>query len=277
MVDVDDAITSTTTVTPGKIAAGESEAGPHTQTLNIANSAAADVTYDLSYVNALSTGGTRAPGFFLSNASVSFSAASVTVPAGGSATVDATINPATGPDFAQYGGYIVLTPQGGGPVYRVPYAGFVGDYQEIVVLTPTANGFPWLANLEGTTYFNRPDGWTYTMEGDDVPFFLVHFEHQSRLAKFDVLEAGSGVPVHPVFRTVIREDYMPRNSTAGGFFAFAWDGTRFHNNGRGNDFVKVVPDGDYVVRLSVLKALGDPSNPDHWETWESPVITIDRP
>ena len=29
--------------------------------------------------------------------------------------------------------------------------------------------------------------------------------------------------------------------------------------------------------LSVLKALGDAANPAHWETWTSPVITIDRP
>jgi hypothetical protein len=29
--------------------------------------------------------------------------------------------------------------------------------------------------------------------------------------------------------------------------------------------------------MSVLKALGDPHNPAHTETWTSPVITIDRP
>ena len=38
-----------------------------------------------------------------------------------------------------------------------------------------------------------------------------------------------------------------------------------------------VPNGQYVVKVSVLKALGDESNPAHWETWTSPVITIARP
>jgi hypothetical protein len=38
-----------------------------------------------------------------------------------------------------------------------------------------------------------------------------------------------------------------------------------------------VPDGTYYVKLSVLKALGDQSNPAHWETWTSPIITIARP
>jgi hypothetical protein len=41
--------------------------------------------------------------------------------------------------------------------------------------------------------------------------------------------------------------------------------------------VNVVPDGDYVVILTVRKALGDDNNPDHVETWTSPVFTIDRP
>jgi hypothetical protein len=41
--------------------------------------------------------------------------------------------------------------------------------------------------------------------------------------------------------------------------------------------VNVVPDGAYIVEISVQKALGEDDNPDHWETWTSPVITIARP
>jgi hypothetical protein len=50
-----------------------------------------------------------------------------------------------------------------------------------------------------------------------------------------------------------------------------------HNNGKGNNNVKVVPNGDYIMKLSVLKALGDASNPAHWETWTSPWFTVARP
>jgi hypothetical protein len=39
----------------------------------------------------------------------------------------------------------------------------------------------------------------------------------------------------------------------------------------------VVPNGNYVLKLSVLKALGVDGNPADWETWTSPVITIARP
>ena len=122
------------------------------------------MTYDLSFVNALSTSGVIAPGFTTSNASVAFSAPSVTVPAGGSASVTATITPATAPVNGQYGGYIVFTPQGDGQVYRVPFAGFVGDYQGITMLTagpvPTVP-MPWLAVLINGTFrkVNGPLDW----------------------------------------------------------------------------------------------------------------------
>jgi hypothetical protein len=31
------------------------------------------------------------------------------------------------------------------------------------------------------------------------------------------------------------------------------------------------------MTVSVLKALGDENNPADWETWTSPVVTLDRP
>ncbi|WP_018467791.1 hypothetical protein [Calidithermus timidus] len=38
-----------------------------------------------------------------------------------------------------------------------------------------------------------------------------------------------------------------------------------------------VLDGQYILKIKVLKALGYETVDAHWETWTSPVITIDRP
>ena len=38
-----------------------------------------------------------------------------------------------------------------------------------------------------------------------------------------------------------------------------------------------MPNGQYLVKVSVLKALGDAANPADWETWTSPTVTIARP
>ncbi|HUG98480.1 MAG TPA: Fn3-like domain-containing protein, partial [Gammaproteobacteria bacterium] len=287
LLDIEDAILATVDVTPGKLSLGESEAGPQTRQLTFRNRGADAVTLDLSSVNALSTGPKNPAdftvvGYFFSNASASFSADSVTVQPGKSATVDVTITPSTGPNQGQYGGYIVASDEAGGWVYRVPFAGFIGDYQTVEVLTPSAlfpdpaAGFPWLAQLVGTSFFNRPDGATYTMEGDDVPFFLVHLDHQSRYYEFRATDAATGKPLHPVFTNFDQGEYVGRNTTARGFFVFAWDGTRTHSAGPSN-LHKFVENGDYIVELRVLKALGDPNNPDHWESWTSPTVTIARP
>lgn len=268
MLDIDDTIFATTVVSPGKIALGEGQAGPKSQLLKIENKSAQPVTYNLSFVNALSTGGTITPSFVTSNASVAFSAPSVLVPGLGSAVVTATVTPATGPVNGQYGGYLVLTPQGGGRVYRVPFAGFVGDYQAIQVLEPTVNGFPWLAKAVGANYVKQAAGATFTLAGNDIPLFLVHFEHQCRRLRIEVFDAVSGRS----WNRALEEEYLPRNSTTTSFFAFPWDGITLAGRK-----AFTVPNGSYIVKLSVLKALGDENNSADWETWTSPAFAIARP
>jgi len=271
MLDIPGTVQATAMVEPSELALGESEFGPVTRTLTVRNLGSTAATYNLSHVGALATGpNTHVPSFFNAPATVAFSAASVNVPAGGSASVDVTISAPSSAalaDRGMYGGYIVFTPAAGGAAHRVPYAGFKGDYQSITVLTPTANGFPWLAKLVGTSFFNQPGGATYSMVGDDIPFFLLHLDHQSRRVRFEAFDANTGKSWH----RVSDDQYLPRNSTAGGFFSFTWDGTTFTG---GKTYT--APSGKYVVKLSVLKALGDDNNPAHWETWTSPVITIAR-
>ncbi len=53
---------------------------------------------------------------------------------------------------------------------------------------------------------------------------------------------------------ILDERYFGRNSSSTGFFAFAWDGQTFAGKGQ-QTFT--VPDGEYVVTMSVLKPLGD--------------------
>jgi minor extracellular serine protease Vpr len=280
MLQIADAIQATTRIEPGKLSLGEFEpgSGPRTVTLTVKNNGTAAVTYNLSHTGALATSGsTYAPTFFAGFATVTFGAPSVTVPAGGTAAVTATIAPDTGlADRSQFGGWLVLTPQGGGTTLRVPFAGLKGDYQSIQVLVPTVNNFPWLAKLTGGNFVNQPTGATYTLQGDDIPFFIVHLEHQSRRIDAEIRNAWTGQPVHPVFHHAFELEYVGRNSTATSFFELTWDGTRLHSNG-GKGKTKEVPDGQYLVVLKVLKALGDENNPAHWETWTSPVITLDRP
>jgi minor extracellular serine protease Vpr len=268
MLDIPGAVLSMTSIEPGKISLGESEFGPVTRTLSIKNHGTSTRTYDLSHVPALSTGGsTFSPSFFTGFATVDFSAPSVTVPAGGTASVDVTITANPGlADRSLYGGYLVATAQGGGPVWRVPYAGFKGDYQSILVLNPAANanGNPL---LRPALSLGPSVPVTINPNADEVAWVLFHLDHQVQRLRMEVFDAMTGRAWHRAFE----EKFLPRNATATGFFAVPFDGTTV--NGRR---LNVLPNGQYVIKLSVLKPLGDDSNPAHTESWTSPVITIDR-
>jgi len=295
MVDIDDSILSTTTVSPGKIALGETGDGaPIARSFTIRNNSNADVTYNLTREGdgltgglcsaALETVGTYPSelGFFLSCEEVEVPA-QVTVPAGGSTSVDVTFTAIPGPhvsDGGQFGGYILLTPESEGESLRVPYAGFGGDYQQLTVLSPQPEGFPAVGHpteVGSQTFALVDEGHVFTMEDENVPHALIHHHHQASAMTIDIYDANGDRPVHPVFSTAIDETLIPRNSALDTFFAWEWDGTRFHSQGAAKVKLKEVPDGDYYFVVTVVKALGDPDNPDHVETWTSPSFTIDRP
>ena len=296
MLDVPGSVLATTTVTPGKLSLGATEEAA-TETVTITNDGDEEATYELAHEAALGThGDTFAPGYNDGFAEVSFDSDSVTVAAGASAEVRVTVTPPA-QDFEQmiYGGYVAVT-ETGGETYRVPYAAYNGDYQQIEAMTPITDGsgvvadLPWLtritdcgafsgldcASANGGTFENQPDGATYTMEWQDglpdVPYVIAHFDHHVTRLDMVVIDERTGRPVHPDRNVGVSVDYVHRSATRTSFFSYPWDGTVVDRHGRITD----VRDGSYRLEARALKALGDPDNPDHWETWTYPVITIDR-
>jgi minor extracellular serine protease Vpr len=285
LIKVDRSLGATTSVSPRKIALGEGLGG--SQILTVTNTGSTAVTYNLSSntsASPIKLSGANAAlwpnnfDFDVFDDTVTFSAPSIVVPAGGTASVAVSVSiPAAAPDAELYGGFVKLTPVGGGNALTVPYAGYKGDYQVQQVLSPTASGYPWFASLNaaGTAFTQiTAAGSTFTLTGNSFPFFVFHLNIPAR--RFTVqVENADGTYVQPVFNYADDESFLPRNSTATGFFTFAWDGTRAQNNG--NDKRKVVPNGTYMLKMSVLKPLGDPASSADWETFTSPSFTIARP
>jgi len=267
MLRIDRAIQSTLMVEPGKLSLGESQGGPTEQELIIENNSRDWRIFRVSHVPALATGpNTFSVSYFNAPSTVTFSETEFEVPPrGGAIYIRATITPNPMlPDKSIYGGYIVVTSETG-EVARVPYAGFKGDYQSIQVLAPTPAGFPWLAKLIGGSFENQPNGAAYSMVGSDIPFIIIHLDHQSRRLLMEVFDANTGTS----FNKAEDDSYLPRNSGANTAFVLPWDGTTF----RGTR-TQVVPNGSYIIKLTVRKALG---SEEDVETWTSPVITLARP
>jgi minor extracellular serine protease Vpr len=172
---------------------------------------------------------------------------------------------------------VQLLPTDGGNALTVPYAGFKGDYQAQPVLTDgLGSGFPLLAKLsaDGTEFTQQGAGATFTMQGNDVPFILYHLNLPARTLEVQV-ENADGSLVNPQFSVADLEQYLPRSGAPDAFSAFAWDGARVQD--AGNNKRKALPNGTYMLKLSVLKPLGNANNASDWETFTTPTFTVARP
>ncbi len=289
MLDIDDAILAATLVQPGKISLGEGNGG--TRMITLRNSSGSPVTYSVSHEPAAGTTNTfPAVAYSTAYSTVSISRDTITVPGNGTAFLTVAITPSASlPNKAVYGGYIKFTPQGGGQEYRVPYAGFKGDYQSIAVMTPNADGFPFLSRLDscgllqpgllncfgGGSYSVIPgnttnDVFSFTSPFN-VPHFLFHFDHQARSLTGDVYRVsdnkwmGAGMTM----------EFLSRNTGASSSFAFPWDGkAKKVEGGPSLDNAGPVADGTYYMKFELVKALGSKLQA---ETWTSPNFVIDRP
>jgi len=271
MLNIYNSVLATSRVTPGKLSLGDTKNGPVTKTLTIENHSKDDLTYAISWKDALATGpNTNTVSNLVANSTVTFSTTNLAVPAGTSLSFTVNVAPNAGlATTGLFGGYVVIQPSKG-ETLRVPAVGLKGSYQSIVVLAPTVYGFPWMSSLSGGSYNQQTAATTYTMAGDDIPFFLVHLEHQCAKLQMQVTETATGKN----WQFADYETYLPRNSSATGFFAIPWNGVTANPASHN---VRAVPNGQYTVTLRVLKALGNPDNPADWETWTSPPINVARP
>jgi len=269
LAHIDRTILNTVSVAPGKIAVGDASHGPVTQALTFTNTGTVPVTYNLSNASALATGPNQlaAVAEFNVPGSVSFSAPSVTVPAGGSASVNATITAPAIPSLYVYGGYIVATPAGSGMPLRVPYMGMTGNYQDLNVLGLRSSGVPFLSHGDFTPV---SDSAAFNLTSGDLPTIVVQLASATRNLSAEVY-AASGSGLGRDWHKAFSFDYVPRNTSAGGVYVIPLDGTTFNGNK-----LNTLPAGKYIVVLTALQPLGDASNPASVETWQSPVFELQR-
>ena len=288
MLDIDDAILATTSITPGKLSLGDD--APARRTVTIANRSRRTVTYALSNADALAVAGRDlgAEHPELGPSTVSFTRTSVRVRAGGTAEVGVGISPSPAlSEGAIYGGYLVFTPDVGDQPLRVAYAGYKGDYQAVPATTPTTKGFPWLARATSLSadaagrvrpvYEKQEAGAAFTLErttltagsvtraSSDSPFVLVHMNNPARRIRIELFSTRRRARLGEVFR----QDFVPRNPVES-ILSQPWTLASALPLRLGHR-----PDGEYYVVMTVERALAARATPA--ETWTSPVFRIDRP
>jgi minor extracellular serine protease Vpr len=304
LININNAISAPASVSPSTISLGDGHGG--SATLTLTNNTAAAITYAAGNSSALVQEPFLSDGvtlghmpytfgqFFFGNG-VSFTGLTtgrVTVPAGGSATVGATIAEPGWDDRTLYGGFLSFTPVGGGQVLRVPYGGFVGDYQAIDPIQSGSCSLPTLAHFGSATdsiacdtgiaaitgFTAARTGGTWSQTKTDPVVLLWHLDHQVQQLTVTLVDASTLQPVtdgnrNPVLYQI---DRVARDATPTGFGGFVWDGrSTFVDNGNGAAHTKAVPAGDYRLVLNAVKtkSLTD-SRPNQAQTWTSPVISL---
>ncbi len=287
MMRIDSAITSTSSVTPSRIALGEATSTD--ATLTISNSGAEDVTYDLGHAGTIGTAGWGddpwgdwATIFYVDWAGPStdavFSEESVTVPAGDSVTVEVTItNPHYGLYAHQVGGYITLTSEDDQKV--VPFAGLAGQLSDIEIWPEERPESIGLENHYVAQEVEDDDGnpdWDFVAPGHEfdrdageepIAAVFMGFAAQKLEVYAEHVESGRTVPVTKV-------DYARRSANPGEYLTFSWDGEVRGNPG---SFT-----GEWQFVVKALTVGGDPDDPDAWVEGSTPVFNLvggesDRP
>ena len=271
LIQIDKAILSDSVVSPGKISAGEGDDGPFTQRLTISNAGDAAVTWELSYEDGISTGidpdddeeWQNAPDLTIEEAEVTFSSPEVTVPAGGTATVDVTVAaPSDAREGTQYSGFVQLTSDEGGATLSVPFAGMAGDYGNLNLFPSLGLGLPAVVEVDCGIWDDQqcvdPEaefapaaaGKVFKGNGDN-PSVALHLAYPARSLTLEVLKAdASGQPVESSASRVFKSDYVGRS---GSLDLYSWDGRVRAESGL---MVAAAP-GKYVLRFTAEEADGD--------------------
>ncbi|WP_182353474.1 S8 family serine peptidase [Flaviflexus huanghaiensis] len=298
-----------TQISPSEISLADADTGPsETTTLSITNRGTEEMTLTPVHDPAPATWGiNQYAKFYGAFAEVSFSAETVTVPAGSTVTVNATI---TEPDFpgAIYSGHIYFLDSAGEfPINVVPYAGMAGNYETDVAFMDqwTWADYGWTEEeigadpnqpvyptpvlgfldecdklvdeecVSGGVYSWDSDEFVFTMEDGDVPYAVIHFENPVSYMKMEAFHAKAdgtkGAPVSPDYNLVY-ESYG--EGAAPGIQVYPWDGT-YRKSAESDQLLKAL-DSTYILEVTVVKGVGSIDNPDDVEVWTSEAFTIDR-
>src|SRR5262249_10347383 len=157
------------------------------------------------------------------------------------------------------------SPEGGGLPLRVPYMGTI-DYQAVNVLGLRANGYPRLTHPGRSGPVT--DGAVFNLSAGDFPTIVYQLDPPTRPLSAQVFSAPTipGGPLGKAWHLAFKLEYLPRNTSSSETFSFSFDGTT--SNGHQT---YTLPPGNYVLVLTALQPLGDPTNPRSVETWQSPM------
>ncbi|GGJ38156.1 S8 family serine peptidase [Deinococcus roseus] len=260
---------------PSRLALGEVQ-GTVSKTVRLYNNGTKALTYKLSVAPAVGTYGTYPVEFSGEVPDVQLQYSTVTIYPGESFPVKVDITPAPDDrDGVVFGGYIVMTPSKG-DVVRVPFMGYKGDLQALPAMT---DNVMTMFDPETGNEFEQIDGAVFDFSKGQFPTLYFQMSYAAQQIVIDVLDGRTDKPIYDTGSEVYVENDLPRNQLLNPdrspYYDFTWyGGAKKAQLKAGVAVTKTVKDGAYRLRLRALRAGGDPTNPEHWDTWISPLFYV---
>ena len=225
-------------------------------------------TYELSHQSTIATtGDEREPGFSAAAPKVTFEPKELDLYPGQSATVHVTVEPSADlPLGSVFGGRIIARPEKGESL-SAAYSGYQGDYLAIPVLEhPEYPRLSVVVEQDPEThefeYREVTDGETFSLaEGLDLAA-LIYLGHQASAMEISATNVDTGAVVDWG-----REQYLQRSPGPDDAMGLHFEDLVAKQPG-------ALAPGKWTLKVRVLKALGDETNPAHWEQWVSPEFTL---
>ncbi|CAI6094382.1 unnamed protein product [Clonostachys chloroleuca] len=274
LIQVYDAAYATTLLEPSSLSFNDTANFVKVRNFTLSNIGKEEITYQISHVSAISMytldTGSIYPAAFPNEpvdarATLDFSEDKVTIPAGGSVTVEVLPTPPEGLDaerLALWSGYVAVNGSDGTSL-SLPYQGLTGSLYDHVVLGAED---AWIAYSNDENYNVVPGNTTFTLPaqgtepGDDavLPALVAYLALGSSQLRADVVPLTSS-PIGQLDGLPLW--YLPRGANIQ-----KWTGLL--DNG------KYAPEGKYKIVTRALRINGDADKEADWDVAETQAFGI---
>ncbi|KAI9499345.1 peptidase S8/S53 domain-containing protein [Zychaea mexicana] len=293
LIQVYDAISQKTHVSPGSISFNDTANLQKTHKLTVTNNGDSIVSYEIvnkvsvsiapynDSSNIFSEPATMISG---SSARLRFSRKMVKISPGATTNITLTVMPPdTDPKLhIMYGGYVELKSK---VSYHkditVPYIGIVGNQRDLPVFSDDS---PAILDFNLTTIYNETNTFVFKLKDNSTqPVVAISMLSPSKLVLFRLYNEKKeylGYAMPPATNCVRSTNKSPLSVAESweGFYYTALppadDGYEVKTNTDAGASKKQVGPGRYRIGVEALKLLGDPQNPHDWEHWTSDAIQV---
>ncbi|KAG2201319.1 hypothetical protein INT47_001407 [Mucor saturninus] len=295
VVQVYDAITQTTHITPSKISFNDTSSAIYkTQTLTITNNGLTEINYTLfnNVSMAISPYDRAKSGYTLlepannveAPANLKFSESEIYLKPGQSRNISVTvIPPDTDPlDHIMYGGFIQFYPTNNNNAPKplhIPYFGVVGNQKDIPIFVMDDDHFATATSANTSLLYQLNDTVIVNQTRSDFVAILMRITMPSSIMKGEVLSSNRVLgefEAYGYIHQTYAEDYSNVIYWDGGYYkeAVSNDILRFGMYNYSDHNYTLVDNGSYHLRVSALRLFGNVDDIDDWDSFTAGPFVV---